>query len=1006
MNTIPAHSNILRCFLRSFIRVAAPLALLTSSASSQTLEPVTIKVTDVDIGNTPEIMGYNLGHFTPGSNTSDWWRYSGANGARAFVVRQFFEPVSKKLETVNSAIEFKERRDALRKDPECTEVDQPPLTQHLWKPYIAWSDIISKFRTYSNYDPNTYRLREVLDTFHNGGPYTSSSVTYPYKTTYDVTPVDFKVEVLIQLSNSGEFGADVAWPLTSDQDWGNLWLMWRHYYSVAYLLAKNFDVHRYQINNELDKESGMSAAMITRMRYTSDAIQCAIADVNLKRANSTLPILSPLIYAPTVSSGYDIDALNMGDTTLANINSTLESINLTPGSASSTYVTPVTGTTRNTKNYHVHDYHNYSTSSTNHKRSVGNIRDLMVKNNVTGVSIALTEFNALVSGLGGSTLSNVGAELDNAGMDDSNIMRRYGPMAMDAITSGVNEMYLYKFMQTQSDMNKPNQGYTDFNFHKWGTHYVDNPVKVKNDKGELDYPSGTSGLPRQIGGITGVGEIARLMIRACGSIRPMLSVSPASPKEITSGKNTFTLHYIATKDVAKNVVYLMLANRDVDKPFDLTIDISGLGIPENNWATVQEVSGNPMGNMAGYLTAYPNLTATLTADLTANLPTSSLSTWRGGIQNRVLVPRDGLLKFTGSYSIPHGAFWLITLPLQPKLSDSELVVEADACISDGISSAATNGNSSTLLARNDGNTGGKRSVALLRFNPTANALVDAEQVILQVNAASSTEGTAQAHIYGLSDPAFTESSVSWSNYSNLRQNAAPGFLITDNVVLGHGKKTFIQGQLITDSTTPKIKRIDVTDYAKKMGSNPLGFLIAQESRWNTPVEGLYGDQITEFSYKGDRQTAGINITSKEGNTATNLAPRLIITRRKGGADTWRYNNFGSISSTANSASSADPDGDGAINLLEYALGSDPNSASSTPVAPKVTVEGGRLVLRFTPQAADVYYTLQSSTDLINWVSSGNITTSVGIETTANDTELLATGGATRRFLRLLITAKP
>jgi hypothetical protein len=611
----------------------------------------------------------------------------------------------------------------------------------------------------------------------------------------------------------------------------------------------------------------------------------------------------------------------------------------------------------------------------------------------------------LVSGLGGSTLSTIGAELDNAGLDDSIIISRYGPMAMDAITSGVSEMYLYKLMQTQSDVNQPNQGYTDFNFHKWGTHYVDNPVKIRNDTGSLVYPSGTSGQPRQIGGITGVGEIGRLMNRACGSLRPMLSVEPQSPKVLISSSNR-TLHYIATKDVTNNVVYLMLANRDVDKPFDLNIDVSSLGIPANNWATVQEVSGNPMGNMAGYLTAYPNLTAGLTADLTANLPASSMPTWRGGIRNRLQVPRDGILKFTGSDSIPNGAFWLITLPLQAKLSDSELVVAADACISDGSSSATTNINSSTLVARNDGNTGGKRSVALLRFTPTATDLMDVEQVILQVNAASSTEATAQAHIYGLNDPAFNETTVCWSNYSKLRQNAAPGFLITDNVVLGHGKQTFIQGQLITDSTTPKIKRIDVTDYVKKMGSTPLGFLIAQESRWNTPVEGLYGDQITEFAYKGDRQPAGITITSKEGNTTANLAPRLVITRRKGGADSWRYNNFGSINKTGNASDLADPDGDGVVNLLEYALGSDPNSANSTPAASKVTVEDGRVVLRFTPQAADVYYTLQGSTDLINWVSIGNIVTSVGIEATASDTVLLAPEGASRRFLRLLITAKP
>ena len=35
-------------------------------------------------GKTPEIVGYNSGHFMPGSNTADWWRYSGVNGARVW----------------------------------------------------------------------------------------------------------------------------------------------------------------------------------------------------------------------------------------------------------------------------------------------------------------------------------------------------------------------------------------------------------------------------------------------------------------------------------------------------------------------------------------------------------------------------------------------------------------------------------------------------------------------------------------------------------------------------------------------------------------------------------------------------------------------------------------------------------------------------------------------------------------------------------------------------------
>src|SRR5437588_12799053 len=52
----------------------------------------TITVTTNRIGLTPSIVGYNAGHFAPGSNTKDWWRYSGTTGARVFISPDNIEP--------------------------------------------------------------------------------------------------------------------------------------------------------------------------------------------------------------------------------------------------------------------------------------------------------------------------------------------------------------------------------------------------------------------------------------------------------------------------------------------------------------------------------------------------------------------------------------------------------------------------------------------------------------------------------------------------------------------------------------------------------------------------------------------------------------------------------------------------------------------------------------------------------------------------------------------------
>jgi alpha-L-rhamnosidase len=72
---------------------------------------------------------------------------------------------------------------------------------------------------------------------------------------------------------------------------------------------------------------------------------------------------------------------------------------------------------------------------------------------------------------------------------------------------------------------------------------------------------------------------------------------------------------------------------------------------------------------------------------------------------------------------------------------------------------------------------------------------------------------------------------------------------------------------------------------------------------------------------------------------------------------WRLQNFGTTSNTGNAADTADPDGDGLSNLVECAIGSDPN-VSNTAAAPQVGVSGGKLTLSFTRNTAATDVTLR------------------------------------------------
>jgi hypothetical protein len=122
-------------------------------------------------------------------------------------------------------------------------------------------------------------------------------------------------------------------------------------------------------------------------------------------------------------------------------------------------------------------------------------------------------------------------------------------------------------------------------------------------------------------------------------------------------------------------------------------------------------------------------------------------------------------------------------------------------------------------------------------------------------------------------------------------------------------------------------------------------------------------------------------------------------------EAWRMIQFGSIAPGGDAALDADPDGDGAKNLEEYALGTLPRGASSRPlVGQSVVEEAGarRLRVSFTPQRSDVVYRIETSSDLVNWTSflvpSGAITP--GQPYVFTDALNLLDPATPRRFARL------
>jgi hypothetical protein len=117
-------------------------------------------------------------------------------------------------------------------------------------------------------------------------------------------------------------------------------------------------------------------------------------------------------------------------------------------------------------------------------------------------------------------------------------------------------------------------------------------------------------------------------------------------------------------------------------------------------------------------------------------------------------------------------------------------------------------------------------------------------------------------------------------------------------------------------------------------------------------------------------------------------------------DSWlsTYFNATERADAAISGDLADPDRDGLVNLLEYAFAFNPE-ADSSAVMPKIERAGSSVKLVFPVPRATLNYTVQKSTNLSTWSTSGiTLSTSAG-KTTA--TVPLTSGPET--FLRIVVT---
>lgn len=158
-------------------------------------------------------------------------------------------------------------------------------------------------------------------------------------------------------------------------------------------------------------------------------------------------------------------------------------------------------------------------------------------------------------------------------------------------------------------------------------------------------------------------------------------------------------------------------------------------------------------------------------------------------------------------------------------------------------------------------------------------------------------------------------------------------------------------------------------------------------------------------------TAGnLTISSNEVTTQTvALSGTVNAVQTYTHQELWRFANFGSYVSENSAADSADPDHDGLSNLLEYALGLDPNVSGAVPAS--LALNGAILEYTYTRSTAakanGVAYQIEWS-DTLDTGSWRTETVTEQITTTQGALETvkasIPAGTAGKRFLRLRVSA--
>ncbi len=233
---------------------------IQKQAETTGTQAATITVKNKPAGLSMKYVGYNQGYYFPGSNVSGWIEYSGVNSLRVWASLNAFVPETavQTDESLQSLDEFDKRKAELRSSPEKNK-------------YIAWNELLPLYNEANYSSTNGMVFNYALDELKRLG-----------------------VDVVLQIGST-DF----------KDNWSNKWKQWQRYYALVYHAAKRGNVFMFALQNEPNHRNSGPMKLdqwIMAMQIVSDAIHCAVTDVNKKYGKR----LKPMLVGP-VTAGQNTD---------------------------------------------------------------------------------------------------------------------------------------------------------------------------------------------------------------------------------------------------------------------------------------------------------------------------------------------------------------------------------------------------------------------------------------------------------------------------------------------------------------------------------------------------------------------------------------------------------------------------------------------------------------------------------------------------------------------------